>query len=392
MNLGLNADDLNKCVQCGLCIPSCPTFRVTGDEAMSPRGRIALMRQVQNEGAPVTPEIISSMDTCIQCRGCEPACPSAVPYGRLIEQTRQSLAQSHLITPRWFRLALNALKHPSVMRASTTAFALAQRVRLVPKRLDPGIQAPFANPPMHPSGKDVYLFTGCVMDAWQRDIHRSTKRVLEAAGFGVTPTGDSTGCCGALHSHGGLGHQARDLARHVIETLSLDGTDTPIVVNSAGCGAALKEYGHVLATPEAEQFSARVLDISEFLAENLDRLPSATPLNLRVAIQDPCHLRHVQKSHEATRVVLEPHVETLLEIDDDAMCCGAGGAFSIIQPELSQLVRDRKVASINRLTFDYVASANPGCLLHLADAGVKTIHPITLVDWALGNRPQRDEP
>jgi len=385
MNLGLDSDDLNKCVQCGLCIPSCPTFRVTGDEALSPRGRIALMRQIQDNDAPVTPEIVTSMDTCLQCRGCEPACPSAVPYGRLIEQTKESLADSRTITPVWLRVALRGLKHPRLVRSATAALGLAQRVKAVPKRFDPGMMVPLSGPPIEPSGNDVYLFTGCVMDAWQRDIHNSTKRVLEAAGLGVTPTGDSAPCCGALHSHGGLGDQARDLARNTIASLTPHGSrsNTPIVVNSAGCGAALKEYGQLLGTEQAARFSQRVFDISEFLVGYLDQMPSVTPLNLRVAIQDPCHLRHVQKVHGATRSVLEKYVSTLIEIDDDGMCCGAAGAYSVVHPELSNLVRDRKIRSINQLRFDYVASANPGCLLHLAAGGVKTIHPIVLVDQAL---------
>ena len=146
----------------------------------------------------------------------------------------------------------------------------------------------------------------------------------------------------------------------------------------------MKDYGHLLGTDDAAAFSARVFDISEFLADHLDALPDVEPLDLRVAVQDPCHLRHVQRVHEATRTVLAPFVDELVELDDDGLCCGAGGAYSVLQPELAGQIRDRKVAAIDRVHPDVVASANPGCSMHLANAGVETIHPMTLVDRAIG--------
>ena len=157
----------------------------------------------------------------------------------------------------------------------------------------------------------------------------------------------------------------------------------PIIVDSAGCGAAMKDYGHVLGTEEAETFSERVYDISEFLAAHMDKLPEVDPLDLTVAIQDPCHLRHVQRVHEATRAVLRPFVRELVELDDEGLCCGAGGAYSIFEPELAAQIRDRKVASIGRAAPDVVASANPGCSMHLAGVGVPTKHPMELVRQAL---------
>ncbi len=386
MTLGIDPDELAACVQCGLCLTHCPTFRVTGDESQSPRGRIALMRAVDNDGAPLTPEIVEALDGCVVCRGCETACPSGVHYGHLIERTREALADAHRTTPWWERAGLEALAHPRLLRAGSAVLAGAQRFGLVPRRL--GVpRIPLRSAPLQASGDDVYLFTGCVMDAWQRDVHRHGQAVLEAAGAGVTPTGDRVPCCGALHSHAGLGDRARALARRAIAELP---GDRPILVDSAGCGAALKDYGHLLGTPEARAFSARVFDITEWVAGRMDRLvgslPDAQPkpLDLRVAVQDPCHLRHVQRAHLPVRQVLAPFVRELVELDDDGLCCGAGGAYFVVQPELARRIRERKIGYIERAKADVVASANPGCGMHLGAGGVPTVHPMTLVARALG--------
>lgn len=384
MDLKLDADDLNMCVQCGLCLPHCPTFRVTGDETMSPRGRIALMRHVQDNDAPVTDEVVDAFATCVQCRGCEPACPSSVPYGHLMEQTRETLVDAGKMTPGWQQVALKPLSSPKLLRAGTVALSLLNKTGLVPDRLGLPDDLPIRQEPLVGSGDDVWMFTGCVMDAWQRDVHHATQRVIEAAGFGVKPTSDAAPCCGALASHAGMGDEARKSATKTMRALSTGPMgERPILVNSAGCGAAMKDYGHLLGTDEAQAFSARVFDISEFLADHVDKLPNVEPLDLKVAVQDPCHLRHVQRVHEATRAVLAPFVRELIELDDDGLCCGAGGAYSVLQPELAGQIRDRKVAVINRHTPDVVASANPGCSMHLAGGGVSTVHPMTLVDQAL---------
>lgn len=381
MDLNLDAVDLNTCVQCGLCLPHCPTYRVTGDETMSPRGRIALMREVHVNDAPLTPEVLRSFETCVQCRGCEPACPSGVPYGHLMERTRETLADQHAITPTWQRVAFKPLDRPALLRAGTAVLSVATRLKLVPKRLGLPSEVPFRQAPLEASGDDVYLFTGCVMDAWQRGVHAAGQRVIEAAGFGVTPTNDLAPCCGALHAHAGLTGDTRSFANAMMANLSDD--DRPILVDSAGCGAAMKDYGHLLGTDEAVAFSNRVFDIQEWLAQHIDRLPEANPLELRVAVQDPCHLRHVQRVHEATRTVLAPFVRELVELDDDGLCCGAGGAYAVLEPELAGDIRQRKVEAIAVVHPDAVASANPGCSLHLAAVGVPTLHPMELVDAAI---------
>lgn len=381
MDLRLDADDLNTCVQCGLCLPHCPTYRVTGDETMSPRGRIALMREVQDHGAPVTEEILHAFATCVQCRGCEPACPSGVPYGHLMEQARETLAENGRLTPRWQRAAMKPLAEPALLAAGTKALAVAQRLHLVPGRLGLGDQPiSLRRDPIPTTGRDVYFFTGCVMDTMQRDVHIAGVEVLKAAGFGVTPTGDQAPCCGALHAHAGLTAETRRLAEQMMDALD---PELPIVVDSAGCGAAMKDYGYLLDSDAARDFSARVFDIQEFLADHVDRLPTVEPLDLRVAVQDPCHLRHVQRVHEATRTVLRPFVRELVELDDDGLCCGAGGAYAVFQPDLAGQIRDRKVAAIGRVAPDVVASANPGCSMHLGSVGVPTRHPMSIVHDAL---------
>jgi len=414
VDLGIDNDELNTCVQCGLCLSACPTFRVTGDETMSPRGRIALMREVQLHDAPLTEEVVDAFETCVQCRGCEPACPSDVPYGRLMERTREALI-TRGVTPRWQRLALSPLGHPRLLRAGSVAIGVAQRLRLVPNRLGLATSIPLRQPEPAPpraqapapapaptqstfasgfsedraseiptqtgiDGRRVYLFTGCVMDAWQRDVHLAGQRVLEAAGFEVALTGSLAPCCGALHAHAGFTDDTRAFAERMIERLD---PDIPVIVDSAGCGAAMKDYGHLLGTSDAAAFADRVYDIQEWLATYVDRMPSVTPLDLRVAIQDPCHLRHVQRVHLATRTVLAPFVRELVELDDDGLCCGAGGAYSIFQPELAGQIRARKLGSIERAAPDVVASANPGCSMHLAAGGATTTHPMQLVDRAL---------
>nr|WP_279586809.1 heterodisulfide reductase-related iron-sulfur binding cluster [Ilumatobacter fluminis] len=347
------------------------------------------MRSVQDDDQPVTSAIVEAFDTCVQCRGCEPACPSGVPYGDLIGATRTTIASEVSKPSPLLRIGLAALVRPRLLRAVSTVTAYAQRLRLVPSRL--GVpRLALHRTPRRSTGSDVVLFTGCVMDAWQRHIHDAAQRSLERAGFAVFVSGDLAPCCGALHHHAGLHDRAVQLAKHVVEALP---SDVPIVVDSAGCGAAMKAFGSLLPDdPSAANFARRVVDINEFLAEHLDAvegLGDVDPLEISVAIQDACHLRHVQGVHQATRTLLQPVVRELRELDDLGLCCGAGGAFSVMQPELSRRIRDLKLASIRRADADIVVSANPGCSGHLATAGVEVCHPIELFDRALSRGSSR---
>jgi glycolate oxidase iron-sulfur subunit len=382
--LGLDAADLASCVQCGLCLPHCPTFRVTGDEAASPRGRIALMRRVEDGEAAADEGFATAMTSCVQCRGCEPACPSGVPFGALMERTRAAMAEgpTRARVPRWQRAGYAVLGWPRPLAALSRAAAVAQRARLLPRRLVPA-RLPVRQARLAPTGEDVWLFTGCVMDAWQRDVHAAAVAVLGAAGIGVALPDRRAACCGALHVHAGLRDDARRLARRTIAAFP---GRAPVLVDSAGCGAALRAYGELLGTPSAEAFSARVRDIHGALAA-LTLPPPVRVLDERVAVQDPCHLRHVQRDHLAVRTVLAPYVRELVELDDEGLCCGAGGAYAAVQPDLAGRIRDRKVAAVVRSGASVVASANPGCSLHLAgplgDGGVRVVHPLQLIEQAL---------
>ena len=380
MDLGLDDDELASCVSCGLCLPHCPTYRVTGEEAASPRGRIAAMRAVQWQDAEPDGEFVSFMDACVQCRGCETACPSGVPFGRLMEGTRTTLAADGA--------------HDAVVAAARPAGPRPPSCCSWPARRRwpwgsgpascPGASACLAfrcdSRALRPSGTDVWLFTGCVMDAWQRSVHLAAQRVLHAAGVGVALPGRGAACCGALHVHAGLTDAAAGLAERVMAAMP---GDAPIVVDSAGCGAAMKDYGHLLGTQRAIDFSARVVDIHEWLAAHLDDLPGPRRVGRpTVAVQDPCHLRHVQRAHQHVRTVLRPYVG-LVELDDEGLCCGAGGAYATLHPEMAADIRERKLGSIARSGATVVASANPGCALHLAAAGVVVRHPVELIDDAL---------
>ena len=385
VRLHLDDDQLATCVGCGLCLPHCPTFRATGEEALSPRGRIAAIRAVHLDDALVTDQFVSFMESCIQCRGCEPACPSGVPYGRLQEGVRETLADRGRITPWWQRLGFRVLPRHRLLLVGSSLLAVAQRLHLVPARLGLPRLALRRPPAVVATGHDCWLYTGCVMDAWQRDTHVATAAVLGHLGLGWALPGRGGGCCGALHTHAGLTPDARRLARDVMASMP---GDAPIVVNSAGCGAALKDYGHLLGTPEAEAFSARVLDVHEYVARFADRISPRRRLE-PVIVQDPCHLRHVQKAHGAVRTLLAM-VADVVELDDDGLCCGAGGAYSVMQPGMAGEVRDRKMAAIARAQARagegaVVASANPGCAMHLAAAGAVVRHPIELLADALSD-------
>lgn len=380
--LPLELDELAACVSCGLCLAHCPTYRVTGEEARSPRGRIAAMRAVEDGAAPDN-AFAEIMTTCVVCRACETACPSSVPFGHLMEAARQVIADRTV--PWWQRLAYRVLEHPRLLAAMSSAGAVAQRTRLVPvpvaRRLSlPAL--PIRRHRLRPTGSDVWLLTGCVMDAWQRSIHADTIAVLGAMGVGVALPGPGAACCGALHSHAGLHDRAVALARRVMASFP---GDAPILVDSAGCGAALKEYGHLLGTTEAAVFAARVFDVQEWMASRADRLPAPMPgaPDLRIAIQDPCHLRHAQRAEIHVRTVLGPY-GVLVELTDEGRCCGAGGAFSVLQPALAGRIREDKKMVIEQAHADVVASPNPGCAMWLAAAGLEVLHPMEIVARAAG--------
>ena len=389
--LGLDEDLLAACVSCGLCLPHCPTYLATEEESASPRGRITLMRAVESGEHAIDDDFTRFMSECVVCRNCETACPSGVQFGRLMEGTRETLAAEKRISPWWMKAGLRVLEHHRLLLAGSSALAVLQRV--VPERILARFALPAKLPirrtPLEPGvGADVadaWFFPGCVMDAWQRPVHAAALRVMAATGARVALPSHGSSCCGALHAHAGLEREARRLAEGLMAAFP---GDAPIVVDSAGCGAQLKDIGHLVATPAAHAFAARVKDIHEWLVPRLSMIPlidAPQRFPEPVAIQDPCHLRHAQRAHEPVRTVLE-RVADVRILDDEGRCCGAGGAYSIMQPELAGEIRLQKVGAIGRTEANVVASANPGCSLWLAGAGLDVRHPIEIVDEVLNAR------
>jgi len=380
--LEIDDDALAACVQCGLCLPHCPTWRVTGEEARSPRGRIDAMRDVQWHGADLDGGFAEVIESCVGCRACTTACPSGVDYGTLLAGATAGLTApgGPGRVPWWQRTALALLDRRGAVRAAVVLGALAQR-------LGAGGRGPFANlpllpvrqPPLRSTGADVVLLTGCVMDAAQRSVHAAAVEVLGRAGVGVWIQ-PAPGCCGALAEHRGL-HDlgARQLAR-LAEGLP---PGLPVLSDAAGCGAAIVEAGARPGAPDAvADLGARTREVTAFLAEHADRLPPpGDGPRERVVVAPPCHLRNVwgPSAAEAGRELLGRYCE-VVATDDDDLCCGAGGAFSVLRPTDAAAIRSRKVAALRRSGAAVVVSANPGCALHLAAGGMLVEHPVQVLE------------
>jgi glycolate oxidase iron-sulfur subunit len=403
---------LDSCVHCGFCLQACPTFLATGDEADSPRGRIELMRALEHgELAPDDPFIATHLDRCLGCRGCEPVCPSGVGYGQGLEAARELIAQSRPL-PWIARAALTAFTSPGlspvvyalarVLRATglprmfagwgKLGFAMGMLAASAPKGSGGrwrsvkvgggGRGAHLHQPPPTSTSSPVLLFRGCIMDGFFEHVHEATIRTLEVNGYEVREVPGQV-CCGALHVHAGLPGEARAFARRNVAAFG-DG-DEPIVVNSAGCGAAMKEYGHLLGGAEGQKFAARVRDVTELLAER-GPVPGA-PVDIRVAYDPPCHLLHAQRIAKPPLQLFEAiPVLQLVSTPDAAQCCGSAGLFTLVEPQMSRAVLDPKLASLREAAPQIVATGNPGCLMQLgaglAAAGIaaRARHPVELLD------------
>lgn len=388
--------DLYRCVHCGLCLNACPTYVETGLEAESPRGRIALMKAVHEGRAGISARLVSHWELCLQCRACEAVCPSGVPYGRLMERTRaQARAHNLQSAPlsrlsRWFLRA--ALPHNRRLRVAGHLMRLYQRsgaqtavrksglLRALPGGLAAmEAQMPVMGAQFFRPGRGVYpaqgerrmtvgLLSGCVMPLMQGTAMRAAVRVLQRNGCDVA-TPPAQGCCGALNSHAGDLTMARRMARRNIDAFRSAGVEV-IVTASAGCGSAMKEYGDLLQDDAeyaalAADFAGRTQDITEFLAGLPLRAP-AGEYRRRVTLQEPCHLAHAQRIAEAPRQALRcvPGLE-LVEMAESALCCGSAGFYSLIQPELSGRLGQRKAGNALATGAEVIASANPGCIAQL---------------------------
>ncbi len=457
-------EELLNCVHCGLCLPSCPTYRVLGNENDSPRGRIYLMRRVVEGQLRKGDAFISHIDLCLGCRACETVCPSGVPYGRLLEAARVEVAEakrgslstsllrftlnqvftrprllgllmaltrrfrdsalarlafdSHLVKGRLhFALAL-LLASRSIIREQGSRGAGEQRGRGAEERGSGGagergsrgdIRA-VKPEPFHPCTRNrsrrpdpllpcispdrttrVALLRGCVMEGLFAPANRATRRVLARNGCQVIEA-EGQMCCGALHSHAGEIETARRLARKNIEAFDSSGCDA-VIVNSAGCGAAMKEYGELLAgdseyAERAHEFASKVRDISEFLIER-KIFPPTGRLECRVAYDAPCHLLHAQRIAGQPVELLKaiPGIE-VVPLRDYETCCGGAGIYNLQHAELSADILSKKIESILESRADTVATANPGCIMQIG-AGllmdgleIDVVHPVELLDAA----------
>ncbi len=392
---------LDPCVHCGFCLPACPTYLATGDEADSPRGRIVLMRALERgEIGADDPALVQHIDACLGCRGCEPACPSGVGYGRGLEATREMLTAQRGLAPatravlgvfrfrpvwrvlltlaRWFRGTGIPARGASDTRAG---FGMGMLASTAPASRG---RKPFPFFPSSPSTPTVALFRGCVMDTVFRHVNDATRRVLEANGYRVVEI-DGQGCCGALHEHAGDRTGAVSLAQRNVRAFAIRANF--IVVNSAGCGAILKDYGHLLGTPEALAVATRVRDVSELLAARGPRRGGA--LTLEVAYDAPCHLQHAQKVQAEPLTVLGaiPGMRLRLLPGSDK-CCGSAGIYSMMHPEMARAVLAAKVAEIAAASpaLDVIATGNPGCHMQIgaglraAGMPARVMHPVELLD------------
>ena len=405
---------INACVHCGFCLQACPTYVALGDENDSPRGRIYLMRAlVEGELALDDPSVHTHIDRCLGCRACETACPSGVPYGALLEATRATLSEVKR-PPLRARLILALFARRTLMRVAVGAARLLRSTGM-PKLLSrlPGdlgfafaMLASSESPLAHGHARarehargdgsrgTFALLRGCVMEGLFTRANRATERTLVANDYTLVAAPDQH-CCGALHAHAGDLAAARALARRNIAAFEKSEAEF-VVTNAAGCGALLKEYGHLLAEDDewatrAADFSARVRDVSELLAAAGPR--AGAPLEYRVTYDAPCHLQHAQRVAAAPLAVLDaiPGLERVALVDSD-QCCGSAGIYNLLEPALSAAVLAPKIAHIELTGASLVATGNPGCLMQIgaglrrAGLAARTIHPVELLDESYAAR------
>jgi glycolate oxidase iron-sulfur subunit len=420
IRLGPKQFDLDRCVHCGLCLNACPTYRELGLEMDSPRGRVYQMVQVA-AGAPITSSYQEHIGLCLACRGCESACPSGVPYGRMVEDARcqiESQARRGRLAT-WLRdfVFRKLLVSPRALTAAGALLYLYERIglktlmrvlgffRLAGRLGEIAQLAPSADPPFFfsqigktfPAEREqryrVAFLSGCIANVTFARLNEATVRVLQKNGCEVViPAGQ--GCCGALHLHAGLRSDAQRLARRNIDALENGGYDA-IITNAAGCGSTLKEYGELLAddpqyAAKAREFAAGMRDVTEFLA-GIELNPAMQPVNAVVTYQDSCHLAHGQRVRSAPRKLLAaiPGLE-FREMRGADICCGSAGIYNVVQNGMAMQILASKMKSVNATEAGIIATANPGCMLQL-EAGVrmhgkeqKVMHVVELLDRAYG--------
>ncbi len=419
---GLSVEGVNQCVHCGLCLASCPTFAELGTEMDSPRGRIFLIKSLAEGRIGLTAPTVAHLSLCLDCRACETACPSGVPYGRLIEAAKAEIERQRpggvgRRVFRWLNFGL-LLGRPRVLRAAAAGLRLYQAsglqalvratgvARLLPGTLPaweallprlPAARERAPLPPLTPAAAPrrarVALLTGCVQSVVFGAHNRATARVLARNGCDVlAPPGQ--GCCGALNAHGGDHARALEMARRTIETFEAAGAEA-VIVNTSGCGAHMKAYGALLAGvpgwgERAERFARTVQDIAEFLARAPLRGPLA-PVPLTVTYHDPCHVVHGQKIRRQPRDLLAqiPGLR-LVDLPEADWCCGSAGIYNLTQPEMADRLLRRKIANVESTRAEAVVTANPGCILQIQTGlrarglDLPVLHLVEILDRAGG--------
>ena len=392
---------LRKCVHCGFCNATCPTYQLLGDELDGPRGRIYLMKQVL-EGAPVTRSTQQHLDRCLTCRNCETTCPSGVEYGHLVDIGRK-IVEERVQRPLGERLLRGALKEGLTSPLFSPAMKIGQLVRpLLPAALKAKVPARSGARahqwPQREHPRKVLMLLGCVQPAMAPNINSATARVLDAAGI-QTLVADGAGCCGALRTHlndmeGGLADMRRNIDAWwpLVQGLTSQGRVEAIVMNASGCGVTVKDYGHALAhdpdyADKARAVSELTRDLSELLPDLVPQLlPKLRGIKTRqLAFHPPCTLQHGQQ----LRGGVETHLNALgfdvkVAGSESHLCCGSAGTYSVLQPVLARQLRDRKLANLAPLDPQVIVSANIGCIQHLQTGTTTPVkHWVEVLDEAL---------
>jgi glycolate oxidase iron-sulfur subunit len=411
---------IDECVHCGFCLPTCPTYVLFGEEMDSPRGRIYLMNKGLDE-EPMNDEMVRHWDLCLGCMACVTACPSGVQYDKLIESTRQQVERRYerRADDKAFReMIFQFFPYPNRLRAVAAPMRLYQRFGIGDKLRRAGImqriparmrameallpdlpkeeKIPDLTDPAGEKRRRVGVLTGCVQRVFFSPVNAATVRVLAAEGCEVVAP--KQGCCGALSTHAGREEESLDFARKTIDTfedLNLDN----IVVNAAGCGSTMKEYGYLLRDdPEyaqrAKAFSAKVRDVSEFLQE-LGPVAERNPLPVTAAYHDACHLAHAQGVRKQPRQALKqiPGIE-IKEIREAEICCGSAGIYNMVEPEPAAELGERKANNILKTGAQMIVTSNPGCMLQIQSSlkkmghgGLPMAHPVEVLDASLRGEP-----
>ncbi len=403
---------LRSCVHCGLCTATCPTFVILGDEDDSPRGRIYLIKDMLETDAPATEPLVRHLDRCLSCLACMTTCPSGVDYMHLIDHARKRVAQTskRLWPDALLRRALTAiLPYPARLRLALRGAALARATtRVLPKtgrtwlRLRAMLAlAPLNLPPQRPFRKKrmfaaqgtrrarVALLAGCAQQVLDPEIHAATIRLLNRLGIEVIVV-KNTGCCGALTHHMGEYKTTLQLARRNVIAWTIADAEIgfdAIITNTSGCGTFLKDYEFLFRdTPHAQaaaRISGKTRDITEFL-EKFHYQPTQAAPNLTIAYHSACSLQHGQKITDTPRKLLQRAGFTVTEPRDQHLCCGSAGTYNILQPEIANDLRNRKLDTLRALHPDAIAAGNIGCLIQLSNAGIPTVHTVQLLDWMAG--------